>query len=162
APELVKRPQRYSARRIAKWARSAGVELPGAWPALCELEPAPTAPRKLEARSFEPADWQALRERLVSSEKLEDRLPELAQLRGLRAGDVLRLEREDLAAAVLTGEPLLVIAKGGRARHLLLGAGPLHEAASKLHDQLTGLGFEHGILAQALVGKSTQTHPYRA
>jgi integrase len=171
-PDALGHNQRYAARRIAKWAAEAGEALPPGWDALLESRsPAAHRPsvRKYDARSFEPADWQALLARLQGSEKLEDRLLELAQLTGLRAGDVLRIERKNLAEAALVGRPLLVTAKGGKMRWLLLGQGPLLEAAQKLHDQLTGMEIREGTLAEALIPKSQhrlnrqlQHHPYRA
>lgn len=163
-PERIGHNQRYSARRIARWAREAGVELPPGWAPLLDSSPEVRRPteRKYEARSFEPADWQALLARLRASERLEDRLLELAQLTGLRAGDVLRIDRGDLATAVLAGRPLRVTAKGNKMRWILLGQGPLLEAAQKLHDQLSGLEFRQGILAEALIARSKQHHPYRA
>lgn len=163
-PETLGHNQRYTARRIARWAAETGAELPAGWEALTLASPEERRPttRKLDARSFDPADWQALRAVLSSSEKLEDRLLELALLTGLRAGDVLRIERGALTAAVEAGEPLAVMAKGRKLRRLLLGTGVLYDAAAKLHDQLSGLEITEGTLAEALIPKASPVHPYKA
>lgn len=152
----------YSARRVLKGLAALGISPSEQVAAVAALKPAGKPPQ-LDRRSFDATDWQKLRAQLAKSELLEDRALELALFTGLRAGDVLRIERAELAAAVEDpARGLTVTVKGGRRRRLLLEAGPLRQAAEKLLDATNGAGAQAKTIAEAIVPDSVQSHPYRA
>lgn len=78
--------------------------------------------RKLEARSFDDADWDRLVAAVKDSPRPTDQVIWAMVTTGLRIGDALRVERAELVALLDAATPMIQVeVKGGRFRAVPLG-----------------------------------------
>lgn len=79
--------------------------------------------RKLEARSFEEDDWTQLRASVIESTDPRDQVLACMIVTGLRVGDVLRIQRVELARMLEQAEPVVQAeVKGGQYRPVPIDA----------------------------------------